>query len=128
MRTAATLSALLLLALCHRAPADFKSDSDFEKGKVDKFARHIRFKVKAVLGDNKLLVLGTEGSPSAYDPNTKQRIGGGDSTAVKPFVLKRSSDGIVDDQPIGLKGRYRVVGTEKARGKTVWVLEPAGKD
>lgn len=125
MRTAATLSALLLLALCHPAPAEFKSDSDFEKGRVDTFTKGIRFKVKAVLGEGKLLVIGTGEGRAAYDPNTRQFIGGGDYLAVKPFVLKQSSDGVVDDQPVRLKGRYRVVGTEKARGKTVWVLEPA---
>lgn len=128
MRTAATLSALLLLALCHRAPAEFKSERDFERGKVDQFDKYIKFTVKAVLGEGKLLVVGTKGSPSAYDPMTGQRVGGSDYLVVKPFVLKQSSDGVVDDQPVRLKGRFRVVGTEKARGKTVWVLEPAGKD
>lgn len=118
---------LLLLLTCPAAWAEFRSDDDFEKGKEDRFAPGVYLEVKSIPKDGRLVVIGLERSPSAVDPASRRVIGGGESRVFKTFVLKQSTDGVVDGARIDPKGRYRVVGTERLGKRTVWVLEPTGK-
>lgn len=73
--------------------------------------------VAEVLGNEEILVRGVASALGSNKQEVTLRI-------TPDFVLKTPTKGIVDGKKLKPSGLYKVVGTKKVNGKTIFVVEP----